>query len=108
MKLLFILLGTIIGIVLFLLTLLMLLLVFKFKFKYSFVIYLLSYGIFRFVIEFFRGDERGAFLGIFSPSQVWCIVMILGAIPLYFLFLLDYIFLILMYIYILKYLLYIL
>ena len=70
---------------LFLLTLLMLLLAFKFKFKYSFVIYLLSYGIFRFVIEFFRGDERGAFLGIFSPSQVWCIVMILGAIPLYFL-----------------------
>lgn len=70
---------------LFLLTGIMLLLVLKFKFKYCFVVYLLSYGIFRFIIEFFRGDDRGAFLSIFSPSQVWCILMVIGAIPLYFL-----------------------
>lgn len=69
---------------LFILTAILLFLVLKYKFKYSFVVYLLTYGIFRFVIEFFRGDDRGAFLGIFSPSQVWCIIMVLGAIPLLF------------------------
>ena len=57
-----------------------LLLVFAFKHytNYTAVIYLFAYSIFRFVIEFFRGDERGQLVGL-SPSQYWCIVLFLGA-----------------------------
>ena len=57
-----------------------LLLVFAFKHytNYTAVIYLFAYSIFRFVIEFFRGDERGQLAGL-SPSQYWCIVLFLGA-----------------------------
>ncbi len=56
---------------------------FRFDFPYNFVIYSVFYGIFRFIIEFFRGDERGQLAGL-SPSQYWCLVLIVGAIPLYF------------------------
>lgn len=51
----------------------------------SAIIYLFGYGIFRFVIEFFRADPRGAFLfGALSPSQVICIgMLIIGAGLLY-------------------------
>ena len=52
--------------------------------RYTFIVYMLSYGIFRFVIEFFRGDERGQLMGL-SPSQYWCILLVVGTIPLYFL-----------------------
>ena len=38
----------------------------------------------RFIIEFFRGDERGQLAGL-SPSQYWCILLILLAYPLYIL-----------------------
>lgn len=62
----------------------MLYLLLKRKFKYNFVVYVASYGLFRFFIEFIRGDSRGELLGILSPSQTWSIVMVLGAIPLYF------------------------
>lgn len=57
-----------------------LLLVFAFKHytNYTAVIYLFAYGIFRFVIEFFRGDERGQLAGL-SPSQYWCILLVVGA-----------------------------
>ena len=51
--------------------------------NYTSIIYMISYGVFRFVIEFFRGDERGQLAGL-SPSQYWCIIMVLGSIPLYF------------------------
>lgn len=54
------------------------------KFKYLFIIYLGSYSIFRFVIEFFRGDERGVAFAL-SPSQVWCILIFLGLPGLYIL-----------------------
>ena len=37
--------------------------------------YLVSYGIFRFLIEFLRDDERGAFIGNLSPSQFWSVLM---------------------------------
>ena len=33
------------------------------------VYYLLSYSLFRFLLEFIRGDDRGAFVHGFSPSQ---------------------------------------
>jgi len=39
------------------------------RFKYSMSIYLFSYGTWRFLIEFIRGDDRGAYLLGLSPSQ---------------------------------------
>lgn len=41
-------------------------------------VYLLSYGLLRFVLEFFRGDSRGCLFGItaLSPSQVVCLALI--------------------------------
>ena len=52
--------------------------------NYTFIVYMLSYGTFRFIIEFFRGDERGQLMGL-SPSQYWCILLVVGTIPLFFL-----------------------
>jgi len=46
--------------------------------RHSFVCYLLFYGVFRFVIENFRGDDRGElFQTIFSPSQCISIIMVI-------------------------------
>ncbi len=44
-------------------------------------VYLFSYGVFRFVLEFFRGDDRGSLFGMsfLSPSQFVCLVLILCA-----------------------------
>ena len=69
---------------LFLLTGILLMLVLVFKFKYTFIVYLGSYSIFRFIIEFFRGDDRGNFLGIFSPSQVWSMFIWVIIVPFFF------------------------
>lgn len=56
----------------------MALLYFKFRFNYNFAVYAIAYGIWRFTLEFFRYDDRGQFLGTaLSPSQIWCIVMVL-------------------------------
>ncbi|MDP4152565.1 MAG: prolipoprotein diacylglyceryl transferase [Bacillota bacterium] len=45
--------------------------------KHAFSFYLLFYGVFRFIIEFFRGDNRGTmFQTIFTPSQCLSILMI--------------------------------
>lgn len=63
----------------------LLVLAFKQDFAYNFVIYMVFYGIFRFIIEFFRGDERGQLAGL-SPSQYWCILMVIGAFFVYSLF----------------------
>lgn len=38
--------------------------------------YLLLYGVSRFVIEFFRGDERGAVMGLLSTSQFISVVLV--------------------------------
>ena len=40
-------------------------------------VYLFSYSLLRFILEFFRGDDRGTLLGItaLSPSQLLCIVL---------------------------------
>ena len=52
------------------------------NFKYNYVIYLGTYSIFRFIIEFFRGDDRGfTFLGM-SPSQLWSILILISLFPL--------------------------
>lgn len=59
------------------LSLVMALLYFKFKFNYNFALYLIAYGVWRFFIEFLRGDVRGEFLPGFSlyPSQIWSLLM---------------------------------
>lgn len=41
--------------------------------------YLALYGIVRFSLEYFRGDDRGAFLAGFSPGQVISLILILSA-----------------------------
>ena len=59
-------------------------LVFKRRSYQTFAIYLFSYGIFRFCIEFIRGDERGAFVGSLSPSQTLSIFLVLGSVVAWF------------------------
>lgn len=39
-------------------------------------LWLLAYGVFRFVLEFFRGDELRGFLGVLSTSQALSIVTV--------------------------------
>ena len=56
----------------------------KLKFKHNMSLYLVSYGIFRFLIEYLRGDDRGELVSIVSPSQFWSIFMILLGVALYF------------------------
>ena len=52
-------------------------LAFKYEYKYNMAIYLMAYGVFRFINEFYRGDERGEFVAGVTPSQFWSIVMVL-------------------------------
>ena len=57
-------------------------LAYKKRFLYTFSIYTFSYGVFRFLIEFIRGDDRGAyFLGL-SPSQVFSLIALTISIVL--------------------------
>ena len=72
------------SIFLFTLTVVLALFAFKYSFKYNFTIYMVFYGVFRFIIEFFRGDERGQLAGL-SPSQYWCILLVVLAFPVYLL-----------------------
>lgn len=47
-------------------------------------VYMLSYGIFRFLIEFLRADYRGSFIVDFlSPSQVISLLLIVGAVAVH-------------------------
>ena len=45
------------------------------KIPYNVVTYLISYSVFRFVLEFFRGDNRGTNIIGLSPSQFWSLIM---------------------------------
>ena len=56
----------------------MILLYKKYK-NYNVEIYCFVYGAFRFVLEFFRGDDRGATGMLLSPSQLMCIILWIGA-----------------------------
>lgn len=58
--------------------------IFKTNFKYNIIIYLISYSIWRFLIEFLRDDPRGGFILGMSPSQFWCIALLIFSIPLFF------------------------
>jgi phosphatidylglycerol:prolipoprotein diacylglycerol transferase len=73
---------------LFVLSGVMIALLFKLNFKYNMSVYLVSYGIWRFVIEFFRADnaERGQFIPGLYPSQFWSIVMVILGIAIFFLY----------------------
>ena len=48
-------------------------------------VYLAAYGIWRFFIEFLRADDRGAFVGVLSPSQTLSLGLVLLAVPAFFL-----------------------
>ncbi len=53
--------------------------------NFNLVIYCISYGIFRFIIEFFRGDPRGELVFFITPSQFQSILFIVvGVILLVF------------------------
>ena len=41
-------------------------------------------GVFRFFIEYLRGDDRGQLLGFISPSQFWSLLMVVIGVVLYF------------------------
>ena len=51
----------------------------KVPFRHRAVVYLLGIGILRFVLEYFRGDDRGSFLGVvcLSPQQILSILFLL-------------------------------
>ena len=76
------------SIFLFVLSAVMILLLFHFKSKDTMAIYLVSYGIWRFIIEFFRADntERGQFIPGLTPSQFWYIIMVLAGIAIFFIY----------------------
>jgi phosphatidylglycerol:prolipoprotein diacylglycerol transferase len=63
----------------------MLFLLLKFNFRHNMSVYLISYGIFRFLLEFIRGDHRGELVTGISPSQFWSIPMVLLGVGLIFL-----------------------
>jgi len=56
----------------------------KKDFKHNLSIYLIAYGIFRFLIEFVRNDDRGALVAGISPSQFWSLLMVVAGVILYF------------------------
>lgn len=66
----------------FLLTLssILILLAFKKETLLTLPIYMISYGIWRFLIEFLRDDHRGNFIPGITPSQFWAIVLFIGGV----------------------------
>lgn len=50
--------------------------------SYAMAIYIIAYSVFRFCCEFLRGDDRGAFAGVLSPSQWSCILFLIFGILL--------------------------
>lgn len=69
---------------LFILFAVLMILLLKYDFKHNFSVYLITYGIFRFLLEFLRGDHRGELLGFISPSQTWSFCMVAIGIGLIF------------------------
>ena len=65
---------------LFVLATVLLILLFKKYSKLTMPIYLISYGLFRFLNEFLRGDHRGSLIPGLSPSQFWCLLLFLGGV----------------------------
>ncbi len=76
---------------LFLLALFGVLMLLLFKFKKQnilLIIYGFAYAVFRFIIEYYRGDERGTFIPGLSPSQFQSIVLlaVVAALAVYVLY----------------------
>ena len=59
-------------------------LILKKDFKHNLSLYLIAYGVFRFLIEYVRGDDRGALVGFVSPSQFWSIFMVVAGVAIIF------------------------
>ena len=56
-------------------------LIFRRKFKFNNAeIYLIAYGVFRFGLEFLRGDDRGATGLLLSPSQILSILLVITGV----------------------------
>ncbi len=54
--------------------------------RYNLPLYMCSYGLWRFVLEFFRADDRGALpFGGITPSQFIAILMIVGSVGVFLL-----------------------
>ena len=52
--------------------------------KYTMCIYLASYGVWRFFIEFIRADDRGtSFLPFLTPSQIIAVLFVIGSVVLF-------------------------
>lgn len=50
---------------------------------YCIPVYFIGYGIWRFIIEYFRDDDRGAtFISFLTPSQLTAVFLILGGIAI--------------------------
>lgn len=71
------------AIFLFILTAILFFLAYKYNFLYTFPVYMASYGIFRFLIEFIRGDERGELFNL-PPSQIISILLVVSSIVVFF------------------------
>ena len=74
------------SIFLFVLSAVLFVMLFVFHLKDTLAVYLVSYGIWRFIIEYFRADYRGSFIPGLSPSQFWSIIMVLLGIAAFFLY----------------------
>ena len=77
------------AIFLFLLAAVLIALAIKKHCPYGVSIYLIAYGVWRFLIEFARGDYRGSFIPGLSPSQFWSIILVILGVA-YLLFRLFY------------------
>lgn len=74
------------AIFLFILAGVLLFVAFKKKTRLTFPLYFMIYGVFRFSLEFLRGDYRGSFIPNLTPSQFWAILLfVLGLIHLIYL-----------------------
>ena len=47
---------------------------------------MIVYAIWRFIIEYFRADDRGSFIPGLSPSQFWSIIMVIGGVAIFFIY----------------------
>ena len=68
------------SIFLILLSLGLIILAFKKETLLTVPIYFMSYGIFRFLIEFIRDDHRGSFVPGLTPSQFWAVCLFIGGV----------------------------
>ncbi len=66
------------AIFLFILSALLILIAFKKRSLYTIPVYAMSYGVWRFLIEFLRDDYRGSLIPGISPSQFWALVLFVG------------------------------